>query len=102
MSLGVCRACACGLPHEHVEGGYKLIEPRSVKQILTEHRGAKWPIKGEALACMPDQVPEVMAYERKRGVAIEYARNGQPIYHNQAEQNAHAKLHRLRNYSRYT
>jgi hypothetical protein len=33
---------------------------------------ACWPMKSDALACHPEQIPEMMERDRKRGIASEY------------------------------
>ncbi len=38
-----------------------------------------WPIVSESLGINPDQVPEAMAADKKRGVTAEFDREGRPI-----------------------
>lgn len=37
------------------------------------------PVLSNALACHPDQIPEVMERNRKAGVNVDYTSEGQPI-----------------------
>jgi hypothetical protein len=57
-----------------------------MRDIGADHRkakhsyGATWPMTCEALAVSPDQIREQMAEDAKRGVKVEYARDGSPVF----------------------
>lgn len=47
-----------------------------------------YPIRSDAMACHPDQIPEIVERNRKKGIAVEYDKVGRPVLKSQAEKRA--------------
>lgn len=52
-----------------------------------------WPMKSDALAVLPEQVPEYMEHDRKLGVSAEYSRDGSVIFTSKAHKDKYLKAH---------
>lgn len=79
--------------------GERCDEPPSMPQshskarLATFNRG--WPIHSEAAGCHPDQVPEHIEFDRKRGVPTEYDSTGRPILTDRVHRKKYLKIHGL-------
>ena len=56
----------------------------------------KKKVKSNGLAVHPSQVKEIAAEDRKRGVAVEYDRRGQPVFDNSSHFRRYCKAYGLR------
>ena len=61
-------------------------------EMLAAHGSTTWPMKSEALACHPDQIPEIMERDRQHGVPTRRDRTGRPVLTSQAHRQALMKL----------
>jgi len=46
-------------------------------------RPACWPMKSDAAGCHPDQIPEAIAAAERKGVSINFTRDGRAIFTSQ-------------------
>jgi hypothetical protein len=56
-----------------------LTKPLARPPMLGGNTTTGWPMKSDGMAVHPDQVPEVMARNKKHGVYIDYDTDGCPI-----------------------
>lgn len=66
----------------------KLADLFASGETLAAHQSSCWPMKSEAMACHPDQIPAIMERDRKAGVPTQRDRAGRPILTSRAHRRA--------------
>jgi len=59
------------------------------------NRSNCWPMASDAMGVHPDQIAEVMEYDRKHGVPTEYTADGRPILTSREHRKRYAEAHRF-------
>ena len=75
----------------------ELFAAGGTTQPLVEVERLNKPKLSDGLAVHPDQVPEFMAEDKKRGVPIEYHRDGRAVINSRAQQKAYLTAYGFHN-----
>lgn len=101
-----CYACECGWRTEIVCPASKMklsiacqkCGGEAGRDLQTEFRGTRagnsgYPKVSYSMGVAIEQVPELMDYDRKHGLATEYTSDGDPVFRSKAEQDRYMKIH---------
>lgn len=67
-------------PQQIVRGGVKYSRCYQAEQSGMDLGDAGWPMRCEASAISPDQIPEMREWNAKRGISVDYDRLGRPEF----------------------
>lgn len=95
----VLRCCKIGQRTTLADGrkATRILEPSSIPS-------GEWsrPVNSEKHACLPSQLPEQRAEDRRRGWTGDRNSLGEPIFRNAGDERSFARAYGLRNAKAYT
>lgn len=89
-----------GVEVSEAEYREKLPEQAGVPMFATAINDAK-PLRSDAMAVHPKQIPQVMARNKRHGLNVEYDRHGRPVLRDSGQRKKLMKIEGLKQQNSY-
>lgn len=100
VDVVMCRVCAKPVKSlgEQLRGSCNLCDLFAGGEMLPSQTPAAWPKTSYALACLPNQVEEKMAFDKLHGVPTEYKKTpdgyaAEPVFTDRGHRKRYMKAH---------